>query len=53
MKYFKEHSVVKHGIDPSEADIEIGGEIVVGKFIDIDKPTYGDSWRDLVEKAKK
>jgi len=53
MKYYKEHSVVKHGIDPSEADIEIGGDIVVGKFIDTEKPTYGDAWRELVKRAKK
>jgi 2-oxoglutarate ferredoxin oxidoreductase subunit beta len=53
MKYYKEKSVVRHGIDPAEADIEIGGEIVVGKFVDIEKPTYGDAWRDLVEKVKR
>jgi len=41
MRYYRDKSVIKHGIDPKEATIEPGGEIIVGKFIDIgEKPTF-------------
>jgi len=40
VNYYKERSVIRHGIDPREADIGLGGEIVVGKFVDLDKPSY-------------
>ncbi|MCD6481279.1 MAG: 2-oxoacid:ferredoxin oxidoreductase subunit beta [Thermoplasmata archaeon] len=53
MKYYQEHSVIKHGIDPSEADIEIGGDIIVGKFVDIEKPTFNEMVKELIEKARK
>jgi len=40
MKYYKEHSVIKHGAPTSEVDLGFKGEIVVGKFIDKERPTY-------------
>ena len=43
MKYYQENSVIKHGIDPNEADLNLNGKIIVGKFIDIDKPTFLDN----------
>jgi 2-oxoglutarate ferredoxin oxidoreductase subunit beta len=39
MKYYRENSVIKHGADPKYVDIEFNGQIVVGKFIDIDRPS--------------
>jgi 2-oxoglutarate ferredoxin oxidoreductase subunit beta len=53
LKYYKEHSVIKHGIDPAEADIEMGGDIVVGKFVDIEKPTFDEAVYELIKKARK
>lgn len=38
MKYFRENSVVKNDINPRLADIDLGGKIIVGKFVDIDRP---------------
>ena len=43
MKFFKEHSIIKHGIDPKEADISLGSDLIVGKFVDIDRPTFTDT----------
>ena len=40
MKYYRDNSVVKHGIDPKSTDIELCGQIVVGKFIDIERPVF-------------
>jgi 2-oxoglutarate ferredoxin oxidoreductase subunit beta len=40
MAYYKEHSVIQHGADPRLADIGLTGQIVVGKFVDVAKPSY-------------
>jgi 2-oxoglutarate ferredoxin oxidoreductase subunit beta len=40
MMYYKEKSVIRHGADPRQADIALHGQIVVGKFVDLDKPSY-------------
>ena len=40
MDYYKKQSVIRHGADPRQADIALGGQIVVGKFVDLDKPSY-------------
>ncbi len=38
MRHYRANSVVKHGANPSEVDIDLEGQIVVGKFIDIERP---------------
>lgn len=38
MKYYRDNSIVKHGINPINANIDINGQIVVGKFVDIERP---------------
>ena len=53
MKYYQKHSVIRHGIDPKDADLCLNGKIVVGKFIDVDKPTFLDNQPDLVSMAEK
>jgi len=40
MAYYKASSIIRHGADPRQADIALGGQIVVGKFVDLDKPSY-------------
>ena len=40
MKYYKDKSVVKHGADTRTVGIAYQGEIVVGKFVDRDRPTF-------------
>ncbi len=42
MKYYKERSIIKHNADPAEADLSMGGDLVVGKFKDVDRPTFLD-----------
>ncbi|MCD4680019.1 MAG: 2-oxoacid:ferredoxin oxidoreductase subunit beta [Bacteroidales bacterium] len=53
MKYYRDHSVIKHGINPKEADLSFNGEIVVGKFVDIDKPTFLDNQPDMSQMSVK
>jgi 2-oxoglutarate ferredoxin oxidoreductase subunit beta len=40
MQYYKDKSIIRHGADPRQADISLGGQVVVGKFVDLDKPSY-------------
>ena len=40
MKYYRDNSIVKHGADPGEAHIGLKSEIIVGTFVDIEKPVY-------------
>ncbi|MCP4631801.1 MAG: 2-oxoacid:ferredoxin oxidoreductase subunit beta [candidate division Zixibacteria bacterium] len=43
MKFYHDNSIIKHGADPKEVDIDFQSKITVGKFVDIEKPTYIES----------
>jgi 2-oxoglutarate ferredoxin oxidoreductase subunit beta len=45
MSYYHENSVIRHDANPAEVDISLGGQIVVGRFVDSDKPTFADLQR--------
>ncbi len=58
MNYFKDNAEIRHGIDPKDAGIIMGGKIIVGKFVDIDRAAHhqmmedqlGDIWpHDVVQ----
>ncbi len=51
LKYYHTKGVIRHGADPKSVDIELGGEVVEGKFLDIEKPTFQDSCAVMVQKA--
>ena len=40
MKYYKAASKIKHGASTSETALSMQGEIIVGKFVDRDRPDY-------------
>jgi 2-oxoglutarate ferredoxin oxidoreductase subunit beta len=40
MKFYKEKSKVKHGCPTSEVGMTMTGEIIVGKFVDRERPDY-------------
>ncbi len=48
MKYYKERSVIKHNADPAEAELSLGSDIVVGKFRDVEKPTFLDMQKENI-----
>jgi len=50
MKWFKEASVVEHFSDPAKARIT-PDRIVIGEFVDIEKPSYGRLLREMRTKA--
>jgi len=45
MKYYKEKSRVRHGTPTSEVGLSMTGEIIVGKFVDRDRPDYQSMMR--------
>ncbi|MDT8067782.1 MAG: 2-oxoacid:ferredoxin oxidoreductase subunit beta [Terriglobia bacterium] len=42
MKFYKQVSKVKHGAPTSEVALTKAGEIIVGKFVDRERPEYSD-----------
>lgn len=49
MKYYKEVSKVRHGAPTAEVDMQKRGEIIVGKFIDRERPEYVDMLRERMK----
>ena len=43
LKYYKERSTVKNGADTKEVGLTYQGDIIVGKFVDRERPTWLDS----------
>ena len=48
LRYYQEHTVIRHGSDPKHADLGPGREIVVGTFVDEPRPTYLELYENLV-----
>lgn len=40
LKYYYEQAEIKHGADTRTVDIDYQGKLIVGKFVDKDKPDY-------------
>ncbi len=51
MKFYHDNSVIKHGADLNDIDIDYQSKITVGKFVDIEKPTYIDCLNEGYKKA--
>ena len=47
MDFYHENSVIRHGAHPEEVDIDLGGQIVCGEFVNIERATFQDRLRDL------
>jgi len=46
MKYYKERSVIKNGADTREVGIGFQSEIVCGKFVDRERPTWLEAYNN-------
>lgn len=40
LKYYHDNSIIKHDADLNELDIKFQGPIIVGKFVDRERPTF-------------
>ena len=45
MKFYKEHSKVRNGAPTREVDLSMRGDIIVGKFVDRERPDYVETMR--------
>lgn len=43
MKYYKQKSLIQNGANTKVTEICLGGEIIVGKFVDMDRPTLTET----------
>jgi len=50
MRYYRENSVIRHGADLRYIDINLNGKIIVGKFIDVERPTFSDLQEEVRQK---
>ena len=50
LKYYYEKSEIEHGADTRTLDISYQGKLTVGKFVDIEKPTFLDAMNDHLGK---
>jgi 2-oxoglutarate ferredoxin oxidoreductase subunit beta len=52
LHYYQQKSIIRNGADPKDANIELNGPIVVGKFVDKSRPTLWDNLGQVFTKAK-
>ena len=50
MIYYKESSEIRNGADTRTIPLEFQGKIVVGKFVDKERPTYLDTMNEYYQK---
>jgi len=51
LKYYHDNSEIKHGADTRTLDISYQGKLIVGKFIEKDKPTFLDAMNEHLGKV--
>jgi 2-oxoglutarate ferredoxin oxidoreductase subunit beta len=51
LKYFKEKSTIKNGASTKDVALTFQGEIAVGKFVDIDRPTWLEGMNEHLTKV--
>jgi 2-oxoglutarate ferredoxin oxidoreductase subunit beta len=51
LKYYYEKSEIQHGADTRDVDISYQGKLIVGKFVDKDKPTFLDCMNEHLGKV--
>jgi 2-oxoglutarate ferredoxin oxidoreductase subunit beta len=51
LKYYYEKSEIQHGADTRTLDISYQGKLIVGKFVDIEKPTFLDCMNEHLSKV--
>ncbi len=51
MKYYKQKSKIQHGANTAEIGLTKQGEIIVGKFVDRDRPDYRELMRNQLSES--
>jgi 2-oxoglutarate ferredoxin oxidoreductase subunit beta len=53
MRFYRQHSIIKNGANTREVDISLQGDIIVGKFVDIERPTLQQSMEQQLRQTLK
>jgi len=51
LKLYQEKTIIKNGANPVELDIDFDKGVILGKFVDIDKPTFSDKYNKICRPA--
>ncbi len=51
MKFYHDNSEIRHGADTTELGLAYQSKIIVGKFVDIEKPTWTEMYNQGIEKV--
>jgi 2-oxoglutarate ferredoxin oxidoreductase subunit beta len=52
LSFYQERTIIKNGANPSELDIDPKKEIILGKFVDIERPTWMDMYERICRPQK-
>jgi 2-oxoglutarate/2-oxoacid ferredoxin oxidoreductase subunit beta len=52
LRKYQKNTIVKNGANPAEADIDFDKGVILGKFIEIDKPTCDENYRKMYRNKK-
>jgi 2-oxoglutarate ferredoxin oxidoreductase subunit beta len=47
LKFYHERTISRNDIDPKEAPVDFGSQIVVGRFVDTERPTFIDNYQQM------
>jgi 2-oxoglutarate ferredoxin oxidoreductase subunit beta len=47
LKKYNENTIIKNGANPMDLEIDFSKGVVLGKFLDIDKPTHDEKYRKV------
>lgn len=47
LRKYQQNTIVKNGANPAEADIDFDRGVILGKFIEIDRPTCDENYRKM------
>ncbi len=51
LQFYRENSVIRNGVDTRECDIRFQEQLVLGKFVDVEKPTYLDTMTGYLQRS--
>jgi hypothetical protein len=46
MKFYRDNSEIRNNVNPMECDMGFKGPIVVGEFVNEEKPTFLDRYKE-------
>jgi 2-oxoglutarate ferredoxin oxidoreductase subunit beta len=51
MKYYQEKSVIRHGASTKDVSLDYRKELIVGKFVDVERPTLEEAMEARMKEA--